>query len=113
VLFQRKGHETKETSALQTLGVSTATMAATTVLVSMQPSAFILSEKVSAPELDVKIAPISQPNYTFLRLSNNLILPDILDRHDLRNVSPANENSRVYDLGQGTLRRNQVGVYLH
>src|SRR6266536_341246 len=58
-------------------------MAATTVLVPMQSSAFILNEKVCAPELDVKIAPISQPNYTFLRLSNNPILPDILDRHDL------------------------------
>lgn len=83
------------------------------VLVPMQSSTFILNEKVCDPSLDVKIAPVSQPNYTFLRLSNNMILPDILDEHGLTSASPAALNSRVTDLGTGKLRRNRVGVHLH
>ncbi|OTA63075.1 hypothetical protein K449DRAFT_443531 [Hypoxylon sp. EC38] len=76
--------------------------------------AFVLNEQVSSGgEKDSKIAPITQPNYTFLQLKDGLIQHDILDHVDLHNATPAKSNSRLYDLGQATLRRNRVGVYLH
>ncbi|KAH8797905.1 hypothetical protein F5884DRAFT_687621 [Xylogone sp. PMI_703] len=82
-----------------------------TVLVPLQLSAFVLNEAVCASAKS-KIAPITQPNYTFLRLSNSLIQPDVLDHADLHSVSPALLNPRLTDLGTGQLHRNRVGVYL-
>ncbi|EER25092.1 hypothetical protein D8B26_007692 [Coccidioides posadasii str. Silveira] len=76
--------------------------------------AFVFNRSVcDGNEDDAKIAPITQPNYTFLQLSDTLIQPDILDHVDLHNAIPAESNPRLMDLGQGTVRSNRVGVYLH
>lgn len=63
---------------------------------------------------DAKIAPIAQPNYTFLRLENSLIQNDILDHVDLHNAVPWSTNPRLVDLGQnGAVRSKRLGVYVH
>lgn len=86
----------------------------TNLTIPLKLDAFVLNEQVSSGGAkDSKIAPITQPNYTFLQLKDGLIQHDILDHVDLHNATPANANSRLYDLGQGTLRQNRVGVYLH
>lgn len=65
------------------------------------------------PSNGSKIAPITQPNYTFLRLKNHVLQPDILDLHDLHNASPASRNPRLTDLGTGKEYRHREGAYLH
>ncbi|EEY21589.1 conserved hypothetical protein [Verticillium alfalfae VaMs.102] len=60
-----------------------------------------------------KIAPITQPNYTFLRLDRDYIQPDIQNPVDLNNSWPSGFNSRFTDLGSDTTRKRRVGVYLH
>ncbi|KAH8693994.1 hypothetical protein BGW36DRAFT_430016 [Talaromyces proteolyticus] len=84
--------------------------------------AFVLNEKLSErdqnnlnadPAKEAKIAPITQPNYTFLQLEHQLLQHDILDHVDLHNAFPASSNSRLYDLGKGKPRENRMGVYLH
>ncbi|KAH8163830.1 hypothetical protein CIB48_g4407 [Xylaria polymorpha] len=62
---------------------------------------------------DVKIAPITQPNYTFLRIDKGLLQNDVIDHVDIHNATPANRNPRVTDLGTGKTRANRLGVYLH
>jgi hypothetical protein len=73
--------------------------------------AFVLNPAV-ADDPDVKIAPITQPNYTFLRLSNSVIQNDILDPVDLHYASPHASNSRVTDLSTGAVLQKRMGVYL-
>ncbi|KAF5856161.1 hypothetical protein ETB97_007818 [Aspergillus alliaceus] len=77
--------------------------------------AFVLNEKLSERNSarEAKIAPITQPNYTFLQLEHQLLQHDILDHVDLHNAFPACSNSRLYDLGKGEPRENRMGVYLH
>ncbi|KAL9610371.1 MAG: hypothetical protein Q9167_004911 [Letrouitia subvulpina] len=86
---------------------------ASTVLVPLKLNAFALTPATCASTNNYSIAPITQPNYTFLRLHDNLIVPDILDHVDLHQVSPANLNSRLTDLGTGQTRQNRLGVYIH
>ena len=63
---------------------------------------------------DAKIAPLTQPNYTFLRPDDSIIQNDILDHVDLHNSVPWNINPRLVDLGQnGKVRDKRLGVYLH
>ncbi|KAH0538453.1 hypothetical protein FGG08_004951 [Glutinoglossum americanum] len=62
---------------------------------------------------DAKIAPITQPNYTFLRLKDFLVQNDIQEHIDLHNAAPAENNPRLRDLGKATTRINRLGVYLH
>src|SRR5271163_733950 len=83
-----------------------------TVLVPLKLNACLLNPKL-CDETDSLIAPITQPNYTFLRLTDNLITADILDPVDLHCVSPAKLNSRLTDLGTGELHYRRIGVYLH
>lgn len=59
------------------------------------------------------VAPLSQPNYTFLRLDSALIQPDVIPLHDLHNASPAGINPRVTNLATGAPRVERQGVYLH
>ncbi|KAE8381123.1 hypothetical protein BDV26DRAFT_289826 [Aspergillus bertholletiae] len=84
--------------------------------------AFVFNETLSDPDLrtpntdpahEAKIAPITQPNYTFLQWKHQLLQHDILDHVDLHNAFPASSNSRLYDLGKGQPRTNRMGVYLH
>ena len=73
-------------------------MASTTLLCPLKLDAFAFSKKTCESD-NYCIAPITQPNYTFLRLHDNLIIPDILDHVDLHSVKPANLNPRATDLG--------------
>lgn len=77
--------------------------------------AFVFNEKVcDGSPGDAKIAPITQPNYTFLQLQDSLIQNDILGHVDLHNAIPATSNPRLVNLGQnGAVRTNRLGVYLH
>lgn len=67
------------------------------VLLPMKVDAFVLNDAVcSSPSY--KIAPITQPNYTFLRLHDNLIEADILDHVDLHAPADPDLTSRITDL---------------
>ncbi|KAL7974917.1 hypothetical protein HDV63DRAFT_364666 [Trichoderma sp. SZMC 28014] len=84
------------------------------VLIPIKLDAFVLNDPVCAGgDLKAKIAPITQPNYTFLRLDNSYLQPDITYNVDLHSVSGARNNSRITDLGTGEPRENRRGVYLH
>ncbi|KAH7320601.1 hypothetical protein B0I35DRAFT_352023 [Stachybotrys elegans] len=84
------------------------------VLIPIKLDAFILNDPVcDGGPLKAKIAPITQPNYTFLRLDTSYLQPDISYNVDLHSVSGADVNSRITDLGTGKRRENRRGVYLH
>ncbi|KAI1819781.1 hypothetical protein F4861DRAFT_111375 [Xylaria intraflava] len=89
------------------------------LLVPVQLQAFCLNPAVCGTGEDddkgARIIPITQPNYTFLRLDNFVVQSDVLNHADLHNAAPAKTNSRMTDLGSRTYapRRNRHGVYLH
>ncbi|KAF8535597.1 hypothetical protein BDD12DRAFT_854690 [Trichophaea hybrida] len=88
------------------------------ILLPVQLEAFILNPKVCGEPDDhgARIAPITQPNYTFLRLDNFTIQSDVQPHIDMHNTAPAEINTRLTDLGaqpQPAPRRNRHGVYLH
>ena len=49
-----------------------------TLLLPLELNAFALNERCCDNGQHYKIAPITQPNYTFLRLHSNLIVPDVV-----------------------------------
>lgn len=76
--------------------------------------AFILNPEVcNGGEIDSKIAPITQPNYTFLRLTNFIVQNEILNHVDLHHTTPPDWNSRLTDLGTGERRAHRQGAYVH
>ncbi|KAK9444056.1 hypothetical protein VB005_02348 [Metarhizium brunneum] len=89
------------------------------LLVPIQLQAFSLNPAVCGTGEDddkgARIIPITQPNYTFLRLDNFVVQSDVLNHADLHNAAPASSNSRMTDLGSRTFapRRNRHGIYLH
>ncbi|GAW24015.1 hypothetical protein ANO14919_135940 [Xylariales sp. No.14919] len=90
------------------------------LLVPVQLQAFLLNPAVCNTGRDddhgARIVPITQPNYTFLRLDNFLIQGDVLNHADMHNAAPAEKNSRMTDLGarpEAVARRNRHGVYVH
>ncbi|KAI1747086.1 hypothetical protein F4782DRAFT_535798 [Xylaria castorea] len=90
------------------------------LLVPMQLDAFVLNTAVcgTGEEGDTtsRICPITQPNYTFLRLQNFLIQSDVQNHADLHNTAPAEVNSRLMDLGARPTPaplRHRYGVYIH
>ncbi|KAK5988130.1 hypothetical protein PT974_12270 [Cladobotryum mycophilum] len=101
------------------------------VLIPLKLDAFIFNKPVfdaedpsdpTPPQDDVthkiplaKIAPINQPNYTFLRLDTNYIQSDVLNPIDLHNSWPSEFNSRFTDLGSDDYKahKHRQGVYLH
>lgn len=64
---------------------------------------------------DARIIPVTQPNYTFLRLDNFLLQSDVQNHADLHNTAPASLNMRMSDLSQSPPKplRRRYGVYLH
>ncbi|KAF2144841.1 uncharacterized protein K452DRAFT_343301 [Aplosporella prunicola CBS 121167] len=91
-----------------------------TALVPMQLEAFVLNPAVcgTGEETDTtaRISPITQPNYTFLRLDNFLLQSDVQNHTDLHNTAPASTNSRMTDLGalgEPKPLRHRHGVYIH
>ena len=86
----------------------------TTLVVPMTLDAFVFNEKVcDASSIQAKIAPITQPNYTFLRLHEHLAQNDVLDHVDLHSSTPPIRNPRFADIGKGLVRKNRLGVYVH
>ncbi|KAI1194795.1 hypothetical protein F5X97DRAFT_346288 [Nemania serpens] len=75
--------------------------------------AYMLNASACGDFPDATLAPLAQPNFTFLRLDSALMEPDVLPYHDLHNASPAADNPRVTDLAMGTPRLERQGVYLH
>ncbi|GAO51691.1 hypothetical protein SAICODRAFT_8951 [Saitoella complicata NRRL Y-17804] len=88
-------------------------MSEQTVAVPIALSCFCLTENSCDLANGYRIAPITQPGYTFLRLSDGLIEPDIQDPVDLHSTQPWNMNSRIADLGSGALLEDRLGVYVH
>ncbi|KAF3909804.1 hypothetical protein ABW21_db0201644 [Orbilia brochopaga] len=89
-------------------------MADQNVLIPVKLDAFVFNEPVCNSGNDkAKIAPITQPNYSFLRLGKGYLQSDIMHYADLHNAWPANRNSRFTDLGTGQAFRKRQGVYLH
>ncbi|RYP41837.1 hypothetical protein DL767_000738 [Monosporascus sp. MG133] len=90
-----------------------------TVLVPMQLDAFVLNPKVcgSGGESDksARIAPITEPNYTFLRMENFLVQSDVQNHVDLHSTAPAEVNPRMTDLGARPPKflDHRFGVYIH
>lgn len=84
------------------------------VIVPLKLDAFVFNGPVcSGGPLDAKIAPITQPNYTFLRLEEFIVQNDILDHVDMHQTTTSEFNSRFTDLGTHKTRVGRVGVYLH
>lgn len=89
------------------------------LLVPVQLDAFVLNPAVcgSGEESDksARISPITQPNYTFLRLDNFLVQADVQNHTDLHATAPADINSRMTDLGARPPAplRHRHGVYIH
>lgn len=86
-----------------------------TLLLPVKVDAFILNADVCNGDAlhDAKIAPLTQPNYTFLRLDQFYIRNDILNHADLHATTPAECNSRFTDLGTGEKWPKREGVYIH
>ncbi|KAL5324745.1 hypothetical protein ACEPPN_009293 [Leptodophora sp. 'Broadleaf-Isolate-01'] len=59
------------------------------------------------------IAPLTQPNYAFLRYDSSVIQHDILPQHDLHASGDLATNSRIRNLGADDYLDNRIGVYLH
>jgi hypothetical protein len=77
----------------------------------MRLECLVMNNKVGEDE-KVKVAPIAQPNYTFLRLDEKMIQNDVLPFTDLHYTSPVGRNQRLTDLGTGKTRANRQGVYV-
>lgn len=77
----------------------------------MQLHAFVLNPFV-ADDAEAKIAPITQPNYTFLRLDHQVIQNDVTDHVDLHYTSPRQNNSRMSNIETGETITTRSGVYL-
>ncbi|KAI1359327.1 hypothetical protein F5Y08DRAFT_84315 [Xylaria arbuscula] len=89
-----------------------------TICLPMKLDAFVFNGPVCSggeqgDEARAKIAPITQPNYTMLRVNDALIQSDILPHVDIHNTYKNEYNSRLTDLDTGTPYRHRQGVYLH
>ena len=90
-------------------------MAELTLAVPVKLDAFVFNQSTcdGKDSSNAKIAPIAQPNYTFLRMTSYMVQHDVLNPVDLHNSAPSAINPRFTDIGQNSTRRNRVGVYLH
>jgi hypothetical protein len=70
------------------------------ILVPMDMDAFCLTANLADdPKHTSRICPVTQPDYTGLRLKNAVLQHDILDHVDLHKSTPAKFNPRLTDLG--------------
>jgi hypothetical protein len=99
------------------------------ILVPMDMDAFCLTpdladdkDKDGKDKLDKFsfICPVTQPDYTGLRLEDAILQHDILDHVDLHRSRPSDLNSRLSDLGskdpvtgKHILRENRIGEIFH
>lgn len=89
-----------------------------TICLPMKLDAFVFNGPVCSggaekDEARAKIAPITQPNYTMLRIYDALIQSDILPHVDIHNAYKNEYNSRLTDLDTGKPYLHRQGVYLH
>ncbi|KAK0667212.1 hypothetical protein QBC41DRAFT_279504 [Cercophora samala] len=84
------------------------------LLLPLKLDAFILNPSVcDGKSLESKIAPITQPNYTYLRIDQKAARTDVLPHVDLHLSSPSTTNPRVTNLSTRKPRPERQGVYLH
>jgi hypothetical protein len=84
------------------------------VLIPVKLDGFVFNDQVCAGRPGkAKIAPITQPNYTFLRLDTSYLQSNIMYDVDIHNATGADFNARITDLGSGKRRAHRRGVYLH
>ncbi|MCJ1399330.1 hypothetical protein MMC11_002532 [Xylographa trunciseda] len=80
----------------------------------MKLDAFVLNYSVcDAENKEARIAPITQHNYTFLRMDEHMAQSDLLPHVDLHYSTPPETNPRFTNLGTREPRVNRLGVYLH
>ncbi|MCJ1240459.1 hypothetical protein MMC14_008462 [Varicellaria rhodocarpa] len=80
----------------------------------MKLDAFIFNRPVcDAGDMEARIAPITQPNYTFLQMKDYMAQSDLLSHVDLHYSKRPETNPRFTDLGRRQVRTNRLGVYLH
>lgn len=70
-------------------------------------------EEPKRDTVDYRIAPITQPNYSFVQLDENYLQPDLTNNVDLHATWPAERNSRYTNLSTKQSYRNRQGVYVH
>ncbi|KAF2403812.1 hypothetical protein EJ06DRAFT_579746 [Trichodelitschia bisporula] len=90
-----------------------ATDADPVLLVPIKLDACVINPSVCGDFPNSTLAPLSQPNFTFLRTDSSLISPDVLPYHDLHNASPASVNPRLTNLATSLPIPERQGVYLH
>lgn len=92
---------------------STAVTPLANISVPINLDAFVLSEK--SCDADLRIAPITQPNYMGLRLDSSLIQHDLLEHIDFHNTKSPLTNPRLSDVGSNppAFRDNRLGVHVH
>lgn len=90
------------------------------VLIPLKLDAFIFNKEVCDGghsngkwASKAKVAPITQPNYSLLRLDGDYLEADVLPQVDLHNAWPAERNMRFTDVGKRKEYQNRQGVYLH
>ncbi|OCL06350.1 hypothetical protein AOQ84DRAFT_432639 [Glonium stellatum] len=89
-------------------------MASKNLLLPIKLDAFVLNPAVcNGQARESKIAPITQPNYTYLRVDQNAARTDVLPHVDLHLSSPSNVNPRITNLSTRQTRLERQGVYLH
>jgi hypothetical protein len=67
----------------------------------------------SASPAVATVAPITQPNYPFLKLNQDDIQSDLLNHVDLHAAIDKTTDPRIFDLGARAPITGRIGVYLH
>ncbi|KAK4166869.1 hypothetical protein QBC43DRAFT_256573 [Cladorrhinum sp. PSN259] len=92
----------------------TTTAPSAAALLPVKLDAFILNPSVcNGGPLESKITPITQPNYTYLRIDQRAARTDVLSHADLHLSSPSTRNPRITNLSTRKPRPERQGVYLH
>ncbi|KAM3073343.1 hypothetical protein ACMFMF_006548 [Clarireedia jacksonii] len=80
----------------------------------MKLDAFVFNRSLcTAKDKEARIVPITQYNYTFLRMEDHIVQSDLLPHADLHYSARPETNPRFTDLGRQTTRTNRLDVYLH
>ncbi|KAI0391891.1 hypothetical protein F5Y17DRAFT_385037 [Xylariaceae sp. FL0594] len=89
-------------------------MASRNLLLPIKLDAFVLNAAVcDGTGTESKIAPITQPNYSYLRIKQGAARADVLPHVDLHLASPSTRNPRITNLSTRKPRPGRQGVYLH
>ncbi|GKZ23915.1 hypothetical protein AbraIFM66951_009149 [Aspergillus brasiliensis] len=77
--------------------------------------AFVFNEDTcnGTSQKQAKVAPLQQPNYSFMRMKDSMARSDVMSPVDLHAAAPAKTNSRITNLATSQVRKSRLGVYLH